>query len=425
MDIPEEARMKLQELLDKKYPQIIAQNAIDIGRTNLIKLDIPTEGLIIASKPYTVLIKYLKFIDHEIKQLQEADIISQSMSDWASPMLMVPKKEDLMETNIPQGSSNFNLQQCIDYRKLNSCIQMACHNKADGSLGKVIFNSPLPTIDSILAHFNSCKYFSTINLRSGYYHITLSKEVAEKTAFVTNKGKWIVHSPHFSINICPFTFSYILGKVLAQCLDYTVNYLNEIMVFSEMWESHLKHLKEVFKWLQDVDLKIKCGKCEFFKNKVHYLGYLVGTDSVQSLPEKVAAVEALEPPQNIEELWHFLGLIRFYSKFIPFFTNITACLNTMLRKGVVFKWTKQCNNAFNLLKTDLVKMPRLHYPNPNKTFKLFTDATKHSYSDILHQEEVPEEANMVPNLVLIAYFSGSSSKKQQLWNTAQKECYAV
>ena len=107
-------------------------------------------------------------------------------------------------------------------------------------------------------------------------------------------------------------------------------------------------------------MKIKCSKCEFFKSKVHYLGYLVGTDSVQPLPEKLAAIQALEPPRNIEELWHILGLVRFYRKFIPFFADVTSYLNTMLWKGAVFKWTKQCNNAFNLLKSGLVKMPSEH-----------------------------------------------------------------
>ena len=94
-------------------------------------------------------------------------------------------------------------------------------------------------------------------------------------------------------------------------------------------------------------------------------------------------------------------------------------------KGVVFKWTKQCNNAFNLLMSYFLKMPRLQYPNPNQAFKLFTDASKHSYSGILHQEEVPKEVNRVPNLVPVAYFSGLFSKMQQLWNTTQKECHTV
>ena len=349
------------------------------------------EGLPIASKPYTVLLKYHEFIDHELKQLEEAGIISQSMSNWASPLQVVPKKQGHMETSYSQGSNNFNLQLCIDYRKLNSHVQTACQIKANSSLGKVISSYLLLTINSISAHFHGCKYFSTINLRLGYYHIKLSKQAAEKTVFITNKGKWIFHSLPFSINICLSAFSFVLEKVLVQCSEYTLNYLDDIMIFSEMWESHLRYLEEVFKWLQDLDLKIKCRKCEFFKSKVHYLGYLVGTDDVQPLPEKVATIEALEPHRNIDELWHFLGLVGFYRKFIPFFADVTACLNTMLRNGAMFKWTKQCNNAFNLLKSDLVKMARLQFPNPNKMLKLFPDVSKHSYSSILHQEEVSDQ----------------------------------
>ena len=227
VDIPEEARMKLWELLDKKYPQIISQNAMGIGRTNLIELDIPTEGPPIMSKPYSVLLEYCRFADHEIKQLEKG-----------SPILVVLKKQEHMETNKPQGRGNFNLQLCINCRKLNSHIQTPQQIKANDSLGKVISNYPLPNINSILAYFNGCKYFSTINLRLGYYHIKLSKEVAEKTAFVTDKGKWIFHSLPFSINICLSVFSYILEEVLAQCSEYALNYLDDIMVFSEMWESH-------------------------------------------------------------------------------------------------------------------------------------------------------------------------------------------
>ena len=131
------------------------------------------------------------------------------MSNWTSSILIVPKKRDHMETSNSQGSNNFNLWLCINYRKLNSHIQTAHQIKTDGSLGKVISNYPLLTIDSILAHFKGGKYFSTIDLTLGYYHIKLSKEAAEKTVFITNKGKWIFHSLPFSININPSTCSHM------------------------------------------------------------------------------------------------------------------------------------------------------------------------------------------------------------------------
>ena len=207
-------------------------------------------------------------MDHEIKQL-EVSIISRSMRDWASPILVVPKKEEYAETGNNTSSSKnskFNLQLCIDYRKCNSQIQTAHQITANGILGKVISNYPLPTINGILAQFNGCNYFSMIDLRLGYYHICLTKEAAEMTAFVTDKGKWIFHSLPLGINIDPSAFFYVLGKVLAHCTEFALNYLDDIMIFSKMWQDHLNHLQKVFKCLWDVDLKIKCSKCKFFKS---------------------------------------------------------------------------------------------------------------------------------------------------------------
>ena len=158
--------------------------------------------------------------------------------------------------------------------------------KADSSFGKVISNYPPPTIDNLLARFNGCKIFSTIDLRYGYYHIQFTKEAAEKMTFITDKGKWILHSLPSGINIGPSAFSYVLGKVLAPCTEFTLNYLNDIMILSWTWKEHLSHLEAVFKQLEAADLKIKQSKCEFFKIKLHYLGFLVGVGRVQPLPKK-------------------------------------------------------------------------------------------------------------------------------------------
>ena len=143
---------------------------------------------------------------------------------------------------------------------------------------------------------------------------------------------------------------------------------------------------------------------QIFKSHVNYLGFLVGTEGVQPLPEKVAAIEGLEPLKDIDELRQFLGLVGFYRKFIPFFMDVTAWLNTVLRKGERFKWTEQCGNVFSLLKLELVKMPRLQYPNPNKPFMLFTNASKYSNSGILHQEGPPHHPGAEVHLIPIAYF---------------------
>ena len=246
------ARKGPQQLLGMKYNSIFSKSTADIGRTNLIELDIPTEGPPVASKPYTVPLKCTEFVKHEIKQLEETGIICRSMSDWASPKLVIPKKEEqagnssesstTASTNNNKPNNNkFNIRLCIGYRKLNSCIMTARQIKADGSLGKVTSNYPLPTINNSLARFNRCKFFSTKDLRFSYYHIWLTKEAAEKTVFITDKGKWIFHSLQFGNNIGPSAFSYVLGKVLMQSMEFALNYLDDIMI-SSTCEEHLEHL---------------------------------------------------------------------------------------------------------------------------------------------------------------------------------------
>ena len=115
-------------------------------------------------------------------------IIPHSMSNWVSLILVIPKMPD---PNVPSTTKDkqFNLPLCIDYHKLNSRILIARQIKADGKLGKVVANYPLPTIDNPLAHFKDCKYFSTLDLHSRYYHIKLTLEAAEKAAFLIDKGK--------------------------------------------------------------------------------------------------------------------------------------------------------------------------------------------------------------------------------------------
>ena len=181
-------------------------------------------------------------MDDEIQQLEDAGIISRSMSNWASPILVGPKKPT------PQGpkSSNkkqFNLRLCTDYRKLNGQIIMARQVKSNGTLCKVVASYPLPTIDTLLVGFKGCKYFLTPNLRSGYYHIKLTKEALAKTAFVTDKGKWQFHSLPFGINLGPSAFSYVLGTTLKDCQKFALNYLDDIIIFLKTWKEHLEYLE--------------------------------------------------------------------------------------------------------------------------------------------------------------------------------------
>ena len=323
------------------------------------------------------------------------------MCNWASPILVIPKKPNL-NVSSTKDNKQFNLRLCIDYHKVNNRTLTARQIKADGRLGKVVANYPLPTIDNILAYFKDFKYFSTLDLQSGYYHIKLTLEAVEKTAFIIDRGKWKCHSLPFGINLGTSAFSYVLGKVLASCCNFALNYLDNIIIFSRIWEEHLEHF-EVFKQLKHADLKIKFSKCKFFQiqSPLPWLSGQCGWSS--AIAEKLEAIKKLLAPTNVDGLCQFLGITGFYRKFVSFYADITNCLTKLLRKGTKVHWSKQCNNAFNILKEELCTMPSLQYLDPSKPFKLFTDTPNYSYSGILHQAEDREPDQLIP----IAYFSGS------------------
>ena len=208
--VPEEAKEKLKTLLKGDYNDIVSKSATDIGRTNLIELDIPTEGPCVSCWPYSIPLKYRDFVDEEIQQLEEMQVSYPGPCPTGPTQSKKPTPQDPKSPNKKQ----FNLRLCINYRKLNSQIITARQVKSNGTLGKVVASYPLPTIDTLLARFKDCKYFSTLDLKSGYYHIKLTKETSAKTAFVTDKGKWQSHSLPFRINLGPSAFSYVLGTTL-------------------------------------------------------------------------------------------------------------------------------------------------------------------------------------------------------------------
>ena len=216
-------------------------------------------------------------------------------------------------------------------------------------------------------------------MRSGYHHIGLLEKSKPLIAFTKHSGKFQWNVLPFGIGIGVQTFSFVINKAIGQCSDLATNYLIDIIVFSRTVEDHLKHLEQVFAALQKADLKIKASKCEFFKSHVCYLGFLIGESGIRCDKSKVEAIT------SIEEVQHFNGMCSYYRKFILHYSDITKCFNDMTKKGAVFKWTKECNAAFKLLKEKLMEESVLTSPQVNKDYVIHCDASEYSYSGILQQ----------------------------------------
>ena len=230
---------KAFEDLCAEFETIFSKDSADLGKTPLLKMDIPTgDSPPITQRPYTLALKHVQWVQEEIEILEKAGIIAKSVSSWASPIVIVPKKTAPGEP--PRR------RMCVDYHMLNQLLPKVdkAHSKAKGVLTLV----PLPKIDEIYAKLEGSTIYSTFDMRSGYYHLELSQESQPKSAFVVGGpkgGKWEFKRCPFGLTQAPAYFQMLVNKLL-EGLDFTFGYLDDILIFSKNMEEHLQHTRILF-----------------------------------------------------------------------------------------------------------------------------------------------------------------------------------
>ena len=307
---------RLQEAFDKlceKHDDIISKNSGDIGKTMLVEMEIDTGNCPpIASKPYTLPLKHYDWVQREIETLEKAGIIERSISPWASPVVIVPKKS--------APGKPPRRRMCVDYRRINKLQPEV--TKADGGKGCISLIT-LPKIDELYAKLKGYKVFSSLDLRSGYYHISLTDSAKPKSAFILSSlGKYQFNRVPFGLMQAPAYFQKLINDILKGC-NFTMGYLDDIIIYSRSKKEHLEHLEEIFIRLKAAGLKLKLEKCCFFKRHIECLGHLILADSIQPLPEKLESIAKMPATKNPKEVKQFLGLVGYYRKFVPRFADIS------------------------------------------------------------------------------------------------------
>ena len=342
-------------------------------------------------------------------------MIVRSVSPWASPIVVVPKRTALGEP--PKR------RLCVDYRALNSLLPPVkkAYSKAKGILTLV----PLPKIDETYARLKGSNIYSTFDMRSGYYHMVLSEKSRPKSAFVSSFGKWELKRCLFGLAQAPAYFQRLVNEVLSG-LTFTFGYLDDILVYSPDMETHLEHLRTLFMRLREADLKLKEVKCNFLKKHIQYLGHIILGKGITPMPEKLECIKDMSPPKTAKEVKQFLGLIGYYRNFVPRFSDLARPLNMLTRKDVPFDWTPVCQESFDFLKASLMTEPILKYPDPNLPYMLFTDASKYAWACVLTQEKIHQmEGKEIKILHPITSMSGHFHGSQLNWACLTKEAYAI
>jgi len=392
-ELTEEQRQQIAEIL-REYADIFAAPGEMLGHTDLVWHEIDTgTSRPIKQAPRRLPLARRELVEQLLAEMERDQIIKRSCSPWASPIVLVTKKD---------GSVRF----CVDYRLLNN------QTKKDGF--------PLPLIGQTLEAVAGSQWFSTMDLKSGYWQVAMHPRDQEKTAFVTPQGLFEFTVMPFGLCNAPATFSRLMHGVLGGLgSQRCVLYLDDVTAHGTTFDRALENLVAVFQKLRAANLKLKPSKCKLFATEVAFLGHVVGRDGIRCAPRLLEAVEQWEQPQNLTEVQSFLGLTNYYRKFVPDYAEIAHSLHQLAKKGEAFVWTEERKQAFKILKLALVTPPVLGYPIVNGgQMMLDTDASLHSIGATLSQIQDGEER-------VIGYFSKRMSHTQENYCTTQRELLAV
>ena len=315
-----------------KWAHVFSKGEFDVGRTNLIPHRINTGN----HKPFRQPLRrhprvHEDFIDAQVDEMLRNDVIEPAASPWASNVVLARKSD---------GSLRF----CIDYRQLNELTYKDSY--------------PLPRISACLDVLGGAAFYSTMDLRSGFWQTAMDPRDMDKTAFFTRRGQFRFKVLSFGLANAPSLFQRIMDLVLAGLSwECCLVYVDDIIVFARDFQEHMDRLGQVFDRLSAAGLKLKPSKCRLFQRRVAFLGHIVSREGVEADPSKIAAIVDWPVPRNVTEVRSFVGLASYYRNFVPNFSMIAAPLFDLTKKGVPFVWDERCKKAFGLLKQRLTTAP--------------------------------------------------------------------
>jgi hypothetical protein len=255
-----------------------------------------------------------------------------------------------------------SMRMCVDYRSLN---EVTIKNKY-----------PLPRIDDLFEQLKGDKYFSKVDLRSGYHQLKIRESDIPKTAFVTRYGQYEFTVMSFRLTNAPTYFMNLMNKVFMEELDkFVLVFIDDILVYSKSVEEHKQHLRVMLRKLRAHKLYAKFSKCEFWLEKISFLGHILTAEGVAVDPGKVETVSNWQQPTNVCEIRSFLGLAGYYWRFIEGFSKIARPMTELLKKEKKFNWTELCEKSFQELKRRLTTAPVLTLPDIQWDLVVYCDAS--------------------------------------------------
>lgn len=377
----------------QQFSEVFSKDNDDLGMTHMTKHEIDTgNARPFKQPPHRVPTAFAGEDTKAIEKLQRQGVIRPSSSPWASPIVLVHKKD---------GSVRF----CTDYRRLNQCTK------------KDAF--PIPRTEDCIDAVAGASIFSTMDITSAYHQIPVHENDIPKTAFVTKYGLFEYVTMPFGLCNATATFQRLMELALSglqwsSCLIY----LDDVIVFSKDFHSHISRLAAVLTKIQQAGLKLKPSKCRFLRNEVNFLGHVISEKGILPNPDNIKKVAEWPLPRSVKEVRSFLGLGNYYRRFVKNYSKLAKPLTELTKRNLIFSWTPRCQEAFDQLKNELTGPEVMAYPSDDGEYILDCDACDVSIGCVLSQVQNQKER-------VIAYGSRTLNKAERNYCVTDKELLAV
>nr|CAX83699.1 Gag-Pol polyprotein [Schistosoma japonicum] len=375
----------------------VFEESISGNRTNIVQHSIFTgDHMPLRQPPRRVPVHYRPQLDEMIKDMLDKKIKVPSSSPWASPIVLVKKKDS-------------SLRLCVDYRRLNATT------KRD--------SFQLPRIDATLDALKSACWFFTLDLASGHRQVEVRPQDRKKTAFVVPNGLYEFQVMPFGLTNASATFQRLMQTVLHDITPHKcLIYLDDIIVYGSTPEQHNANLKSVLQRLRQHNLKVKPSKCHLLQAEVVFMGHRIAAEGIGTDNEKTRAIVNWPQPKSPEEVRSFLRLASSYRRFFRDFASLAAPLHRLTHKGRKFLRTSECQQAFDTLKARLTSPPILAFPDTSENggeFVLDTNAGSSAIGAVLSQVAQDGQERV------IAYASRRLGKSKARYSTTRREMLAL
>jgi hypothetical protein len=317
--------------MSEENEDIFSKGDYDLGCCTLGKGHIDTGDArpIAVKRQHRVAESAREYLKNELENMVKMDIIEQSSSPWAAPILMVKKKDE-------------SLRLCIDYRLLNKVLTGNSY--------------PLPRIDDILNSLRGKMFFTSMDMVKGFWQIALDQESQVKTAFVTPFGQYQFKRVPFGMMTSPSIFQGFMDQMLQgynwECANV---YVDDVLIYSSTFDEHITHMNQMFDRMRKANMKAKLKKCEWARTELLYLGHIINRQGILVDPAKVEAVNKMPPPACFKDIETFFGKANYYAKFIPDFSAKAKPLLDLKKNAENWNFGEKERNRFRRLRKACAK----------------------------------------------------------------------